>query len=84
MKKLTGLFCLLLLPVWLAQADVSVSTDKLEINKDCIRLDGDNVQMQSKDCQSDNKGKGDKENRSVHGDNNPGKGHDKNNKKDKK
>jgi hypothetical protein len=83
MKKLGCLFCLLCLPLWFAQADDAVSTGKIKLNKDCVSLSDAKQQMKSKDCQPEKKTKGDKENRSVHGDNNPGKGHDKNNKKEK-
>ena len=56
---------------------------KMEISKDCLKLEGDNVQIKSEDCQSSKfKDKDDNENRSVNGDNNPGKGHSKD-KKDK-
>jgi len=73
----------LLLPLSIAQAEITISTNKMEISKDCLKLEGDNVQIKSEDCQSGkfDKDKDDKENRSVNGDNNPGKGHDKDKKK---
>lgn len=75
------LIAAVLFPLSLAQAEITISTDKLELSKDCKKLDGDNIQVKSDNCKSDKFDKGDKENRSVHGDNNPGKGHDKKDKK---
>jgi hypothetical protein len=60
-----------------AYADVSISTDKLEVTDDCVRLETSNVKIDSDDCKSGKGKKHEHENRSVHGDNNPGKGHDK-------
>lgn len=75
-----------LIPVSSAYADLTIKSDRMEISEDCRQIKGDVVTLRSEDCE-DNKGgkdKGDKENRSIHGDDNPGKGHDKNKKgKDK-
>ncbi|WP_394240310.1 CG2 omega domain protein [Vibrio astriarenae] len=66
----------------LASADVTISGDKMELSKDCLRLEGDNVKITSEECKSSkNKHDKDGDNRSVHSDDNPGKGHGK--KKDK-
>lgn len=83
MKK-SLLLAALLLPCSVAYADISISTDKMEVSKDCLKMDGDNIKIKSEDCDPE-KGKGqmDGENRSVHGDDNPGQGHNKD-KKDKK
>lgn len=79
LKKLL-LIAFTLLPISYAQADVSISGDGFELSKDCLKLESNNIKINSEDC-SDGKGKskGDKQNSSVHGDNNPGKGN-----KDKK
>ncbi|NVK42280.1 MAG: CG2 omega domain protein [Oceanospirillaceae bacterium] len=85
MTKKLLLIAVALLPFSLAQAEITVSTDNIEISKDCMKLEGDNIQVKSDDCKSDKFDKDDKENRSVHGDDNPGQGHDKDHgKKDKK
>ncbi|MGR5118576.1 CG2 omega domain protein [Vibrio astriarenae] len=77
MKRLVVLAALFL-PM-MALADITISGDKMELSKDCVRLDGDNVKIKSDECES-SKGKHGKDgdNRSVHGDDNPGKGHGKN------
>lgn len=82
-KKLLLIAAVTLLPLSVAQAEITISTDKMEISKDCIKLEGDNVQVKSDDCSSGKFDKGDHDNRSVHGNDNPGQGHDKG-KKDKK
>ncbi|KHT61995.1 CG2 omega domain protein [Photobacterium gaetbulicola] len=70
--------CLLTLMVSLgATADVKISGDGFEISKDCLKLESENVKITSEECEQWKKNQ---ENRSVHGDDNPGKG----NKKDKK
>ncbi len=85
MSKKWLLIASLLLPFSIAQAEITISTDKIELSKDCMKLDGDNIQVKSDDCSSGKFDKDDKENRSVHGDDNPGQGHDKDHgKKDKK
>nr|WP_242013509.1 hypothetical protein [Vibrio parahaemolyticus] len=54
------------------------------MSKDCVRLSGDNISVKSDDCSSKNWDDKDKKgNASVHGDDNPSKGHNKD-KKDKK
>ncbi|PSU33550.1 CG2 omega domain protein [Photobacterium lutimaris] len=58
-------------------ANVKISGDGFEISKDCLKLESDNVKITSEECEQWKKNQ---ENRSVHGDDNPGKG----NKKDKK
>ncbi|MGF1735478.1 CG2 omega domain protein [Photobacterium satsumensis] len=58
-------------------ADVKISGDGFELSKDCLKLESDNVKITSEECEQWKKNQ---ENRSVHGDDNPGKG----NKKDKK
>lgn len=60
-----------------AAADVKISGDGFELSKDCLKLESDNVKITSEECEQWKKNQ---ENRSVHGDDNPGKG----NKKDKK
>ncbi|MGR5067075.1 MULTISPECIES: CG2 omega domain protein [Vibrio] len=75
-----------LMPLAPAYANITIKGDDFELSEDCLRLNGDNVSIKSDDCSSgkNNKGnKGDKGNSSIHGDDNPGKGHDKS-KKDKK
>lgn len=84
MKKLMVLLGLLLLPVYFAQADGSEAKGKMALDKDCVAKNGEQLQIQAKDCQPKQKAKADKENRSIHGDNNPGKGHDKNTKKEQR
>ncbi|EJG1082298.1 CG2 omega domain protein [Vibrio parahaemolyticus] len=83
MKKLL-LLAAVLLPFASAHAEITVKGDDFELSKDCVRLSGDNISVKSDDCSSkswDDKDK--KGNASVHGDDNPGKGHNKD-KKDKK
>ncbi|MGR5063144.1 CG2 omega domain protein [Photobacterium sp. DNB22_13_2] len=58
-------------------ADVKISGDGFELSKDCLKLESDNVKITSEECEQWKKNQ---ENRSVHGNDNPGKG----NKKDKK
>ncbi|HHF3258090.1 CG2 omega domain protein [Vibrio diabolicus] len=80
MKKAL-LLAAILLPLASAHAEISVKGDGFELSNDCVRLSGDNVSIKSDDCSS--KQWKDKDNSSVHGDDNPGKGHNKD-KKDKK
>ncbi|HHX8272059.1 TPA: CG2 omega domain protein [Vibrio diabolicus] len=86
MKKAL-LLAAILLPLASAHAEISVKGDGFELSNDCVRLSGDNVSIKSDDCSSkqwkDKDNKGNKGNSSVHGDDNPGKGHNKD-KKDKK
>lgn len=67
-----------LLSVSLAHAEVTVSTDKVRISNDCLRVNSDGISVKTGDC--DSRGRGPQGNRSVHGENNPGRGHDKQNK----
>ncbi|BCN24718.1 CG2 omega domain protein [Vibrio alfacsensis] len=82
MKKLL-LLTAMLMPLAPAYADITIKGDGFELSEDCLRLDGDNVSVKSDDCSSKKHGKDHKGNASVHGNDNPGKGHDKD-KKDKK
>lgn len=83
MKKAL-LLVALILPLASAHAEISVKGDGFELSDDCVRLSGDNVSIKSDDCSSKQwKDKDNKGNSSVHGDDNPGKGHNKD-KKDKK
>lgn len=81
MKKILLTTTFMLVPFSIAQAEITVSTDNIEISKDCIKLEGENVTVKSDDCRSDKFDKDKHENRSIHGDNNPGKGHDKDKRK---
>lgn len=73
-----------LLPLSPAYADITVKTNNFELSDDCVRLSADNVSIESDDCKSKKwDGKDKKGNASIHGDDNPGKGHNKA-KKDKK
>jgi hypothetical protein len=78
----TTLLILTLLSVSLAHAQVTVSTDKVKISNDCLRVNAEGVSVKTGDC--DNRGKGPQGNRSIHGGNNPGRGHDKYDKPGKK
>jgi len=69
------LLILSLLCISLAHAEVTVSTDKVKISNDCLRVNSDGISVKTGDC--DSRGKGSQGNRSVHGDDNPGRGHDK-------
>ena len=83
-KTVVYLVAFILFPVSAVHAEITVSGDNIEISKDCIKLESENVTVKTDDCRSDKFDKKDHENRSVHGDNNPGKGHDKDKpKKDK-
>ncbi|CAH0531363.1 hypothetical protein CTH30272_03600 [Allocatenococcus thiocycli] len=82
MKKFL-LLAAVLLPFASAHAEITVKGDDFELSKDCVRLSGDNISVKSDDCTSKNWDKDKKGNSSVHGDGNPGKGHNKD-KKDKK
>ncbi|KIF50362.1 hypothetical protein [Vibrio owensii] len=83
MKKLLLLAAVLMPLAPVAHADITIKGDDFELSEDCLRLNGDNVSIKSDDCSSGKHDKDHKGNSSVHGDNNPGKGHDKD-KKDKK
>ncbi|WP_120512007.1 CG2 omega domain protein [Photobacterium salinisoli] len=72
-----------LVPFSVAVAEITVSGENIEINKDCIRIDSNNVKIRSDDCDEQNKVNKNNDNRSVQGDHNPGQGHDKDKKKDK-
>ncbi|MEI8592835.1 CG2 omega domain protein [Photobacterium sp. Hal280] len=72
-----------LVPFSVAVAEVTVSGENIEINRDCIRIDSNNVKIRSDDCDTKNKINKNNDNRSVQGNDNPGQGHDKNKKKDK-
>ncbi|WP_394152200.1 CG2 omega domain protein [Vibrio maritimus] len=82
MKTLLPLSLALLFSLPMAHADVTIKGDRMEISEDCRKIEGEVMTLRSEDCESDSKGshKGKGENRSVHGDDNPGKGHDKKNK----
>ncbi|HHF2912183.1 CG2 omega domain protein [Vibrio parahaemolyticus] len=83
MKKAL-LLAAIIMPLASAHAEISVKGDGFELSNDCVRLSGDNVSIKSDDCSSKQwKDKDNKGNSSVHGDDNPGKGHNKD-KKDKK
>ncbi|SEG24210.1 CG2 omega domain protein [Vibrio hangzhouensis] len=79
MRKLVLVPICCLLPLSTAYADLTIKSDRMEISEDCRQIEGDKMTLRSEDCESSDKGKdkGNGENRSVHGDNNPGKGHDK-------
>lgn len=79
MKTLVSLTLCALLPLSVAQADVTIKGDRMEISDDCRKIEGDKMTLRSEDCEDRSKGgnKNKGENRSVHGDDNPGKGHDK-------
>ncbi|MHA7229804.1 CG2 omega domain protein [Vibrio campbellii] len=83
MKKLLLLAAVLMPLAPAAYADITIKGDDFELSEDCLRLSGDNVSIKSDDCSSGKRDKDHKGNASVHGDDNPGKGHDKG-KKDKK
>ncbi|HIF9109287.1 TPA: CG2 omega domain protein [Photobacterium damselae] len=86
MKFTTLLFSsLVLITSFAASADIKISGDGFEFSKDCIKLSSDNISIKSDDCY-DHPGNKDKNhsNRSIHGDNNPGKGHDKDHHKPEK
>ncbi|MHA2708760.1 CG2 omega domain protein [Vibrio owensii] len=83
MKKLLLLAAVLMPLAPAAYADITIKGDDFVLSEDCLRLDGDNVSIKSDDCSSGKHDKKHKGNSSVHGDDNPGKGHDKG-KKDKK
>ena len=83
MKKLLLLAAVLMPLAPAAYADITIKGDDFELSDDCLPLDGDNVSIKSDDCSSGKHDKDHKGNASVHGDDNPGKGHDKA-KKDKK
>ncbi|EPF7976785.1 CG2 omega domain protein [Vibrio harveyi] len=73
MKKLLLLAAVLMPLAPAAYADITIKGDDFELSEDCLRLDGDNVSIKSDDCSGKHdKGKG---NASIHGDDNPGKGH---------
>ncbi|MGF1680079.1 CG2 omega domain protein [Photobacterium minamisatsumaniensis] len=75
------LFILIALTSSTAIADVKVSGDGFELSKDCLRLESDNIKITSEECEKWKKNNQD--NRSIHGDDNPGKGNKKDH-KDKK
>ncbi|MGV2988926.1 CG2 omega domain protein [Vibrio sp. E150_011] len=82
---------LLLIPITfffslsMAHADLTIKSDRMEISEDCRQVKGDVMTLKSEDCDdssngsSKDKGNGMSKgnNRSIHGDDNPGKGHDK-------
>ncbi len=76
-KKVLMITAAVLFPLSAAYADITVTGDNIEISKNCIKLESENVTVKTDDCRSDKFDKDKHENRSVHGDNNPGKGHDK-------
>jgi hypothetical protein len=78
------LFVIALILLSPAHAEVTVETDKMKISDDCVSVKSDGVSIKSGDCSHRKKNKGSQENRSIHGDNNPGKGHDKQNQSNKK
>lgn len=64
-----------LLPLASAQAAIKVSGGGFELRQECIELTTANVKISSDECSSGKAHKGKNGNRSIHGDNNPGKGH---------
>ncbi|GMQ46393.1 CG2 omega domain protein [Vibrio sp. 10N] len=80
MKVLVSLALGALIPLSAAQADITIKGDRMEISDDCRQIEGDVMTLRSEDCDERSKGgnKGKGENRSIHGDDNPGKGHDRN------
>jgi hypothetical protein len=75
MRNLLLIFAALLLPVSASYASISIKGDNLELSKDCISYESKRVKIESEECDSKHrKGKND---RSVHGKDNPGKGHGK-------
>ncbi|GMQ48202.1 CG2 omega domain protein [Vibrio sp. 10N] len=75
MRNLLLIFAALLLPVSASYAGISIKGDNLELSEDCISYESDRVRIESEEC--DNKHHKKKDNSSVHGKKNPGKGHDK-------
>ncbi|SEF57044.1 CG2 omega domain protein [Vibrio hangzhouensis] len=75
MRNLLLILAALLLPVSASYADISIKTDNLELSEDCVSYESKHVKVESEEC--DNKNHKDKKNRSVHGGDNPGKGHGK-------
>ncbi|MGF1773631.1 CG2 omega domain protein [Vibrio wakamikoensis] len=75
MRKLIFILTAMLLPVSISFASISIKGDHLELSEDCVSYESDRVRIESEEC--DNKHNKNKENRSVHGKDNPGKGHGK-------
>ncbi len=80
MKK--WIVLLWVLPVFAVQAELSISGSGFELSSNCVELETGGVKLSSDEC-SRAKFKGHSGNRSVHGENNPGKGHKKNKHKHK-
>ncbi|MCL9773797.1 CG2 omega domain protein [Vibrio methylphosphonaticus] len=75
MRKLIFILTAMLLPVSISYASISIKGDHLELSEDCINYESKRVKIESEECDSKHrKGKND---RSVHGKDNPGKGHGK-------
>ena len=64
-----------LLCVSAVHAETTLSVGDVKISNDCVDVKSGDVSVKSGDCGG--KDKGSHENRSVHGDDNPGRGHDK-------
>ena len=75
MRKLILILTAMLLPVSISYASISIKGDHLELSEDCISYESKRVKIESEEC--DNKHRKEKSNRSVHGKDNPGKGHGK-------
>lgn len=75
MRNLLLILAALLLPVSASYADISIKTDNLELSEDCVSYESKRVKIESEEC--DSKHHKGKSNRSVHGKDNPGKGHEK-------
>ncbi|MGR5092150.1 CG2 omega domain protein [Vibrio maritimus] len=75
MRNLLLILAALLLPVSASYASISIKTDNLELSEDCVSYESDRVRIESEEC--DGKHHKNKDNRSAHGKNNPGKGHGK-------
>ncbi|KLV09848.1 MULTISPECIES: hypothetical protein [Photobacterium] len=65
----------------LANAEVKISGNGFELSKDCLKLESDNIKITSEECEQWKKQN--QENRSIHGDDNPGKGNKKDHKEKK-
>lgn len=65
----------------LANAEVKISGNGFELSKDCLKLESDNIKITSEECEQWKKQN--QENRSIHGDDNPGKGNNKDHKEKK-
>lgn len=73
MKK--TLLALAIFYVTVVHGETTISVGDVKIGNDCVDVKSGDVSVKSGDCGG--KKKGTRENRSIHGDNNPGQGHDK-------